>query len=490
MANFKEYLRVKQAAQALGLSIFRKKPWLLIFAICFIYWLYLIFHTKMPVVFDSIDYENTGRVIYQNGWLDFFRTGPHREPLYPALIALSMAWADFLSTDYQVILKVFQVVFLFLTQILLIVLLRKLNVRGGIIKLSVFYFGISPAAVNAALSEYYEIVVFPFVVAAVLLASSLWSDIHQKRRYGSVLGKTILFGVCFSLLALGRGVFQYVFYFFIFPFCVSALLALFNRRGWLLRRLLIFISVAFVIFYSVTSYIKTMNLRYNGQYVFCKTHLSILLGSAYKRSQPISPRIIVVHIASVPGKGVCQLFFSKQECDYADWFGSDQFRLTEAAQRMETIPKDRQQQEVFRLALEKVIDHPFQYLFFSTVDATKMPFWESTQIGYVDYPAFLTKFYNHLFVRFGLRLLVGLMTIASFVFVTFVLWRVKFNMRGEQRNTAMLFFAWLMITSYTFFYSLCYVLTRYALPIASMYIVCISFAINAVFRRKFINPYT
>ena len=461
----------------LGINIFRKKTWLLIFAFCFTYWAYLIPHTRMIIANDAIDFESSGRLIYQSGWLEFFRTGPHREPLYSALVALSMAWANFLSIDYQLILKIFQLMLLFSTQILLIVLLRKLSVRDGVIKAAVFYFGISPAVINAAFSVYYEIMVFPFVVAAVLIAGSLWSDIHLKRNYGPILWKTILFGVCFGLLALGRGVFQAVFYFFILPFCIFALWALFSRRGFILRRALIFIFAAVIIFYSSVSYVKTMNLRYNGERVLSKNHLFIFLASAYKRSQPISPRIIASNIASIPGTGVCRLFFSQQECEYADWYGMLRFS-PEVSQKLGAIPKDRQESEVIRLVAGKVIDHPFQYIFFSIVEALKMPFWESTQNGYVNYPEFLTKFYNHPFVRFGSRLFAGLMTIAAFIFVTFDLWR----MRRQHFNP--LFFVWLMIAAYIFCYSSCCVLTRYTLPIASMYIVCISVAIDATTRRK------
>ncbi len=467
----------KEVAQDLGFHIFRKKSWLLIFAFFFIYWAYLIFHTKMVIVFDSIDYENIGRLIYEKGWLEYFRTGPQREPLYPALIALSMTWANILSVDYHLILKIFQVVLLFSTQILMIILLRKLNIRDWIIKTAIFYFGISPAMINAAFSVYYEIMVFPFVAAAVLLASSLWRDIHQIKKYRVILCKTVLFGICFSLLALGRGVFQIVFYFFIIPFCVSTFLFLFKYKVRALWRAVIFIFGAFLIFYSAVSYMKTMNLRYNGERVLCNRHLGIFVASAYKRSQPVTPRIIASNIALIPGFGVCRLFFSQQECEYADWYGMQQFN-GEVSQKLAMIPKDRQEPEAVRLVLEKVINHPFQYLFFSIVEALKMPFWESTQIGFVKYPEFLTKIYDNPIMRFGLRLSMGLMTIAAFMFVTFYLWR------GNKQNTIILFFVWLMITAYTFCYSLCCVVTRYALPIASMYIVCILFMIDAIINHR------
>ena len=71
-----------------------QKMFLLIFLVCFIYWGYLIFASSMVVQFDAISYEELGRMIYKEGWKAFFATGPHREPLYPLLVAFSMKIGD------------------------------------------------------------------------------------------------------------------------------------------------------------------------------------------------------------------------------------------------------------------------------------------------------------------------------------------------------------------------------------------------------------
>lgn len=478
---------IAKTIQKLNVNILKEKAWIFLFSFCFIYWAYLITHTAMPIVFDSVDYENTGKIIYKNGWLEFFRTGPHREPLYPALIAAAMAVGDLFSVSYQPILKIFQVALLFLTQILLIVLLRQLDVRKGIIMAAVLYAGISPAMINGAYSVYYEIVSFPFVLAAVLLTASLWFDIHQKKDYGPVLWKSLFLGISFALLALGRGVFEYVSYFFVGSFCIAAIIAFFSKRPAILRRALVVVVIAFSIVIPVTTGMKVMSFRYNGQYVLCRSHLSILLASAYKRAEPITPAIVGAHLAVIPGTGVCPRFFSKEECDYADWYGTDKFRVTVVEQRMATIPQDQQSREVFRMTFEKIVGHPLQYAFFSGVEALKMPFWESTKIGFVGYPTFLAKAYDSPVLRFGLRLLLALMTIAGFVFVSWHLWRSRRQWRqgtSPQQSTAVLFFTWFMIAAYTSIYSLCYVITRYSLPIAATYIACIAFMVNACIAPK------
>lgn len=468
-------------------GIIRKKSWLLIFFLCFIYWAWLIPHTKMIIIFDSIHYVDLGRLIYQDGWVKFFQTGPHRELLYPALVALSMAWADLLSLDYQLILKVFQVLLLFSTQILSIALLRRLNLNEGIIKAAVIYFGISPAMINAAFSIYYEIIVFPFVVAVVLLAGYAWSDIFQKNGYWPILKKSILFGACFSLLAFGREIFQYIYYFFIGIFCILLVYSFFRNKNDVFRRSLVFVSAAFIVFYSFVSCVKATSFRYNGERVLSGSRLDYLLASAYKRSQPLTARFAAANIALIPGTGVCRMFFSQKECDYADWYGMNHFRVIVLGDIMSRIPKERRGRELVLLSIGQAIAHPAQYVFFSCVESLKMPFWESTKIGFVEYPEFLAGIYDNLLVRLGLRLLAGLITIAGLIFTTFFLWRKRdrlLRLEEDQPSIAALFFAWWMIAAYTIIYSTCYVVTRYALPIASLYIMCISFTINALLKRR------
>ena len=99
------------------------------FGICWVYWFYLIFSSQMYIVFDAKGYEGLGKMLHEKGWVEFFRTGPHREPLYPLLISVSMHLADIFSCSYEVITKFLQVVLLFSTQFLLLIALRQLKVK-------------------------------------------------------------------------------------------------------------------------------------------------------------------------------------------------------------------------------------------------------------------------------------------------------------------------------------------------------------------------
>jgi len=71
-----------------------------VFLLSLVYWLYLSVTVHMAIVFDSINYVALGKMLYAHGWIDYFKTGPNREPLYPLLIALSMHIEHFTGLAY------------------------------------------------------------------------------------------------------------------------------------------------------------------------------------------------------------------------------------------------------------------------------------------------------------------------------------------------------------------------------------------------------
>src|SRR3989338_8297690 len=89
-------------ARPLKLSQFNS-PVCLAFVVSFVYWGYLLFASKMVIVYDAMAFERLGKMIYQSGLVEYFRTGPHNEPFFPLLIAFSMRVADFSSIPYQTI---------------------------------------------------------------------------------------------------------------------------------------------------------------------------------------------------------------------------------------------------------------------------------------------------------------------------------------------------------------------------------------------------
>ncbi len=157
-----------------------KKVLVGVFFISLAYWGYLIFASQMQISWDAIGYEELGSMIHHNGWKEFLKTGPQREPLYPLTVATSMKVGEFFSISYQLPQRVIQVIFLFMTQVLILLVLNKLRVNNAMKLVALLYFGFSPAIVNSGFALYSEIIVLPFVMAAVLLGVLSWPVISAK----------------------------------------------------------------------------------------------------------------------------------------------------------------------------------------------------------------------------------------------------------------------------------------------------------------------
>ena len=105
----------------------------LAFLIPLLYWAYLYFNAQMDIKHDAVGYEHLGRLLYTEGWSEYFRLGPYREPLYPFLVSVSMQLADFFHVNYQSIQKLIQISILLITQISIFKILHRLKIHEPII---------------------------------------------------------------------------------------------------------------------------------------------------------------------------------------------------------------------------------------------------------------------------------------------------------------------------------------------------------------------
>ena len=125
-----------------------RNPINLAFLISIFYWTYLFLTSRMSISCDAVTYESLGKTLAQQGWVEFFKIGPNREPLYPALVAFSMGLGKAFGISYQSIQVLIQLLLLFLTQILILQIMRLLKINKLITALTILYLGISPAIVN------------------------------------------------------------------------------------------------------------------------------------------------------------------------------------------------------------------------------------------------------------------------------------------------------------------------------------------------------
>src|SRR3989338_11383902 len=87
-----------------------------VFGLCFCYWIYLFFSSHMVIAMDALSYEKLGDLLNKEGWAGYLKDGPNREPFYPLLVSISMQIAARLNVHYDVIQKIIQILFFFLTQ--------------------------------------------------------------------------------------------------------------------------------------------------------------------------------------------------------------------------------------------------------------------------------------------------------------------------------------------------------------------------------------
>ena len=452
-----------------------------VFFVSLFYWTYLFFHTQMTFGADADCYRYLADKIHQHGWITFLREGPDREPFYLWLVSASMGIADYFHVAFRVVQKIFQVLILLLSQYMLYQILLRLKVGRVLAALTLFYFGFSPAIVNSTFSLYSEIAAYPFVLGMIYFGYLSWRDIHV-----GTLSKVMWWGILISLSFMGaafvKAIFQYIFLIYLIPYGYVVLYSLIKKDKGVFVKAFIFIIVSSsMLVSSVISY-RFLNKYYNGTFDFTNRYDVNLFGTIAKRVDHLSPQLMMAHLASVPGTGVCRAFFSEENCKYCEFFGMDQYRaaiLPELLRNRSITDGEDRKRATLSFAFEKISENPLQYFFLTAIESLKMAFWESTQIGFVLYPHFLKQLFNSMPIKNGIRLLVSLLTYFSLFYIIGQLYRWRSKLRDfksdEVAGIQIGFFVLLIIVPFTGFYALFPILTRFALPIAALYLFCIAF---------------
>lgn len=458
---------------------------LTVFGACFIYWTYLILHAEMLIRFDAIGYQQLGSLIHDKGWIEFFKTGPHREPLYPFLIAVSMGIAERLDVAFDIVQKTLQVGLLFISQLLLLNLLRKLNVRLVLQVFTILYMGFSPALVNTAFSLFSEISSLPFVLLIIHACFRSIQLLLDNKAKGVAIA-AILTGLIFLGASFSKGVFLYLFHGWSIFLVIGCVYTFYKGDNVTAKRILLYLMIACGVFnVSVTAF-KSANYYYNGQFAFTDRFSDLLFGNALKRSQPLTQRIVAAHLASIPGDGVCRRFFTEQECKYSSFAAADDFRGGPLSNLVRDVPKEERNAKIISLAVHEVKQHPFQYMLFMVIESLRMFFWESTQIGFVAYPLLLQHIFDNPIFKDGLRLIISLVTAFAFIYTLVMVVKQPLNKIIKEHHKDLLLAAIFIIflLCYIGLFSLFSVVTRYALPVAPLFLLCIALCLERMFVIK------
>jgi hypothetical protein len=206
-----------------------------------------------------------------------------------------------------------------------------------------------------------------------------------------------------------------------------------------------------------------------------------LAGSAIKRAEPITLKVLLAHAASIPGGGVCRLFFTEDECRYTEFHIVDQYGAAALQKISAVAPKEKVESALLSLSLKKIAERPFQYIFYMCIEAAKMPFWESTQMGFVIYPPWLENFFGRKSIRFSIRFIPAALTYLAVFSLTVRIFKRRhtiFNSGTKEEESIICFFMLLVIFIFTSLHSPFAVLARYNLPIAPLYIACIAYFLH------------
>lgn len=454
------------------------------FVACLLYWTYLFFTAKTIICFDSLDYEALGKMIVQQGWEEYFRRGPSREPVYPLIVASAMAIANAWKTAYLPVLMILQFLILLLSQWLLCGILCRLKIDRRLVALTILYFGFSPAIVNMALSVYSEIAAYPLVLAAVLLFVWAWKRSMTGTK-GTAVATGLIMGLFFVLLTLTKAVFEIATLAFALPFFLVAAGLFFRRKQQAATGLLIFLLTALVVFESGVFLYKSLNKKYNGEFTLTSRGAWALYGNTVRRMEPLTMRKFLAAVAYAPGEGVCQKLFTVEECQFWSFQRSDLYGYGKLhALTGQGLTPREVNSTLVHLSIEQVKTNPFQFGLLAGVEGLKMVFWESTKIGFVDYAGWQMKLFDWPPFTDGLRLGMSLLSFTALLFLAGWVWKTAPSWAGapETADDAALLLSvvFFFLLSFIGIYSCFFILTRYALPIAGLQLAAIAFFLNRV----------
>lgn len=447
------------------------------FGLPILYWTYLLFTAQTEIKWDSFDYEHLGRMITYQGWAEFFKTGPNREPIYPFLISLSMRIADGLHAPYLKVLAVMQFALLFLTQLFSFKILQKLNVKPLFTALAVFYIGISPALVNCALSLYSEILIIALIPAAILIISRILND-FSKYKLGRCVGAGVMIGLTLITLTFVKGIFEIA-----GPLALISSLLIIKRiakKTDALKRYIIFLLVGFLTFYAALFAYKSVNKHYNGNFTLTNRGAWAFYGFAARRVEPMPKERLMAGLAFIPGEGACKKFYSEEQCYFWSFYTSDNFSITKLKELMaQGYEGEALDKELMRLSVEKITSAPLQYTVLTGLEGFKVLFWETTKLGFVIYPGWLAALYDvELFKNF-LRLAWAVLSLAGLIYGFYLLFPRRKNKMADGA-----FITLFMVLSVIFFYIAIYSLfqlgPRYSVP-AGPIMICLT----ALFMQRF-----
>ncbi len=449
----------------------------MIIALVILYWAYIAYMTQPILMYDAQSFVDLGIRIHDNGWKEYFISGPNREPFYPFLIALSMTIAG--KGGYLGVLKVFQLILLLVSGSLFLTILKQGKLSMGLMISAVIYMGISPAIVNSAFSLFSEGVTYSFILGLILFGSSAWRKMQVDKNAAMIIRGAAFGGCCIGITMI-KGIYEMIFPILIIPFVLRAIL---NPK--VRNNTLIFIITTLLVFGSCLSGYKALNKKYNGLFVLTDRASWAFYGSAARRVMPMDAHAFGAAVASalLTEEG-CKRIFSTVDCEAWNVRKAEYLGAQKNYEIIAHYPPKEQNHQFRVAAFTRIHENPLQYLLLTGLEWIHMFYWETTQIGFVAYPDWLERIFNQGWGPSILRFTVGTLSLFSIVFsLLFLLKNHRYLMdpvRHDHPSAVLLFFLGGIAICHVSLYSLFAIVPRHAVPIGPVFILLIILTVPTI----------
>jgi len=451
------------------------------------YWFYLASVAQIVIAADSIGYEYSAQIILDKGFYYYLQIGPNREPFYPLLISFSMIIAEQWNLPYLTIQNFIQVLFLILTQFLLLRIMKKANLHEAIVALTLLIFGFSHTIINTTFCLFSEIATLPLALGIVLASSTCWRNIFEKDRL-KVSQSAIIVGLLFLIIMFIKGIFDIIIYLYVLPFIILLAYSFIKKDKHITINCLITLIIILSVMKIPVNTYKLANYRANGNYTFTDRGPWALYGNIARRDEQLNIKTILSGIVTATGGEYCSPLFSQETCAYWSYHYSDQLAFQKRNELEALTSSSMEVDKAFMKEVRHMIfSNPIKHGVHMAIESLRMFFWESTATGFTAYPDWLEQIQKHPLLKPGLNFLMGGISLISFVILLVLsIFKSKSLFKPHSLSTKdllIIFSVWFAIC-YITPYSLFSIMIRYSLPIVPLYLFMIAVLMNHLFGTR------
>lgn len=431
---------------------------------------YTALFSQTILFYDSLGYQHLGKELAQGHFFQYFHT-LNREPIYPLFVAVNMRLADLIHIPHTDLILLTQGIILLITQWLLAFVLQKIGVSDKITAALILYFIISPSMLRSSLVIYSEIIIYPLIIAAVVVSCGAWDWLKNcaddPRSY---LRRGVCTGLVFIPLVFVKGIFEVITpLFLLILVCAAVFRAQMNHQ--IIKPAIAFFMIAFTVFYLPVLMYKTVNKICNDNFAFTNRGSWALYGTAARRVLPTTDqKRLAQKLCVFPDKSLCHQWAGPEACEHWNYVLSDNLGLGEYSKlRQEHLTQSEIDRRLMRKALDLMITHPWATVQGMFWEGAKLIFWEYPSWGAVTLPREISRVYEWPRVFGAISFVVNLLN--CILIPVALIYLVLRRPYPKQEVDTYIFVVLLLVFTYILTHSLFFLNERNALPIVPLYFI-------------------